>query len=189
MIQNTNIKENMELISLMRIKDIWKIFVVINIASSILTLIFFGFDIFLNIQFAFISSFFIIIGSFIGYRNNILKQSEIFVDNPNNRDIIDDIDDKFDLYSDINENELSNEDIKQIVQNEKDKIKIKDSFLNTIKSFRATISIYRISGYIVLIIGFFYLNNHNLLNPIAYLCGFLIVPIMALIVNLKYIKS
>ena len=188
MILNINTKENMELIKLMRISDILKIFVSINIIASLFTFIVFGFEIFLNIQFAFISSFFIVVGSFIGYKNNILKQSEVF-SNASDRDIIDDIDDKFDLYGEINEHELSDEDIKQIIQEEKDKIKIKDSFVNTIKSFRATTSIYRISGYLVLIIGFFYLNNHNLLNAIAYLLGFLIVPLMALIVNLKYIKS
>ena len=174
----------------MKISDIFKIFVIINIVASIMTIVLFDFVILLNLQIAFFSSFFIVIGSFIGYRNNILKQSEDFiVKDANDRDVIDIIDDKFDLYGEINENELSNDDIKKIVQDEKDKIKIKDTLSNTIKSFKATTSIYRITGYVILVVGFFFLNNNHFLNPIAYLLGFLIVPIMALFMNLKYIKS
>ncbi len=174
----------------MKISSILEIFIGINIASSIFAMVFFGFDVLLNLQVAFFSSFFIVLGSFIGYRKNILKQSEEYIiKSENERDVIDAIDDKFDLYGEINENELSDEDVKEIIKEERKKQNIKDSLTNTMKSLSSATSIYRIMGYVLLVIGFFFLNNNQLLIPIAYLLGFLIVPIMALIVNLKYIKS
>ena len=103
--------------------------------------------------------------------------------------MIDAIDDKFDLYGEINENELSDEDVQEIIKEERKKQNTKDSLTNTMKSLRSATSIYRIMGYVLLVIGFFFLNNNQLLIPIAYLLGFLIVPTMALIVNLKYIRS
>lgn len=174
----------------MKIRTILEIFIGINIISSMLAMVFFGFDVVLNLQVAFFSSFFIVLGSFIGYRKNILKQSEEYIiKSENERDTIDAIDDKFDLYGEINENELSDEEVKAIIKEEKKKQNIKDSLTNTMKSFSSATSIYRITGYVLLVIGFFFLNNNQLLIPIAYLLGFLIVPIMALVVNLKYIKS
>jgi len=174
----------------MKISTILETFLAINIISSVLAMVFFGFDVVLNLQVAFFSSFFIVLGSFIGYRKNILKQSEDFIiRDENEKDVIDAIDDKFDLYGEINENELSDEEVKEIIKEERKKQNIKDSLTNTMKSLSSATSIYRIMGYVLLVIGFFFLNNNQLLIPIAYLLGFLIVPIMALIVNLKYIKS
>ena len=174
----------------MKIRAILEIFLAINIISSVLAMVFFGFDVVLNLQVAFFSSFFIVLGSFIGYRKNILKQSEDFIiRDENEKDVIDAIDDKFDLYGEINENELSDEDVQEIIKEERKKQNIKDSLTNTMKSLSSATSIYRIMGYVLLVIGFFFLNNNQLLIPIAYLLGFLIVPIMALIVNLKYIRS
>ncbi|MCI0501783.1 MAG: hypothetical protein L0Y61_08590 [Epsilonproteobacteria bacterium] len=174
----------------MKIRAILEIFIAINIISSIVAMVIFGFDVVINLQVAFFSSFFIVLGSFLGYRKNIIKQSdEYIIKSENERDVIDAIDDKFDLYSEINENELSDEDVKDIIKEERKKQNIKDSLTNTMKSLSSATSIYRIAGYVLLVIGFFFLNNNQLLIPIAYLLGFLIVPIMALVVNLKYIKS
>ena len=56
----------------------------------------------------------------MGYRKNIIKQSdEYIIKSENERDVIDAIDDKFDLYSEINENELSDEDVKDIIKEER----------------------------------------------------------------------
>lgn len=174
----------------MKIKEIVTFFLLINGVASVIAIVLFDFVIFLNLQMAFLSSLFIVLGSFIGYRKNILKQSEDFiVRSENERDVVDGIDDKFDLYGEINENELTQEEIQQIVKDEKKKISIKDSLSNTMKSFSSATSIYRIFGYLFLVFGFFYLNNNQFLNPLAYLCGFLIIPIMALVVNFQLTKK
>ena len=171
----------------MKISDILKIFISLNIIFSIFGIVFLGLNGLINLQIAFFSSIFIVLGSFYGYRNNVLKQVDNYNLDIKDKDAIDKIEDRFDLYSEINEKEdLSDEEIKAILKEEKEKIKTKDTIKNTLKTISAATSIYRIIGYILLIMGFFFLNNNQILNPIIYLLGFLIVPIMALIINYKY---
>jgi len=45
-------------------------------------------------------------------------------------------------------------------------------------------SLYRIFGYVGLIIGFFYLRNNDFLHIYSYILGFLIVPISALFITI-----
>lgn len=174
----------------MKISDLIKIFFALNVIFSSVGIIFFGINGFINLQVAFLSSFFIVVGSFIGYRKNIIKQSENYIiKDQHERDTVDLIDDKFDLYGEINESELTDEDVKNIISEEKKKQNIKDSLANTMKSFGAATSIYRIVGYFLLVFGFFGLKNNQILDPIVYLIGFLIVPIIALVVNFKISKE
>ena len=70
----------------------------------------------LNTQVAFISSLFITIGSYLGYKKNIEKRvinHQVDIDDP---DAIDKIDDHFDLYTEykIDEKELTKEEVKDI---------------------------------------------------------------------------
>jgi len=135
----------------------------------------------LNTQIAFFSSLFIIIGSYIGYKNNIQKQlDEQNYTQDNTPDTIDKIDDQFDLYSsEINEEIIENPTKQQIKEAMKP---IKQNHIKNLKqSFSAIGSIYRIVGYIGLVIGFFYLRNNHFLDIYSYFFGFMIVPISALI--------
>jgi len=146
-----------------------------------------------NTQIAFASSLLITIGSYLGYKRNIEKRIEnidtkALVDTP---DTIDKIDDKFDLYSedDINNEELSKEQVQEIYQEEKQKLKQQSNVKNTFRSLGATSSLYRLFGYGSLILGFFYLNNNQLLEPISYLIGFIIVPVAVLATKLVIKES
>jgi hypothetical protein len=136
----------------------------------------------LNTQVAFISSLFITIGTFLSYKKNIerrLSSLEISKQLNNDRDKIDEIDDPYDLYTEyeeIPEEELTPEKIKEIISDEKSKVK-KNSFKNTIFSATGFISVYRVLGYGTLILGFFALNNNKLFLPIAFIIGLAIVPI------------
>jgi cytochrome c biogenesis protein CcdA len=107
------------------------------------------------------------------------------------RDKVDEIDDPFDLYSQdiepIKEEELTPEKIKEIIKEEKTKVK-RNSFKNTLFSAGGFVSIYRLLGYGILIFGFFALNNNNLFLPIPFLIGLGIVPIAVLLTKLV-IKS
>jgi hypothetical protein len=162
------------------IKKFVKVFLIVDIGVVLFCLLQGDTIWLLNTQIAFFSSLLITIGSYLGYKRNIEKRVnnsnvEDYIDTP---DTYDKIDDKFDLYSEINEQkELSKEDIQEIIQDEKQKLKSQSSIKNTIKSFGGASSIYRLFGYGSLIVGFFYLNNNGLLEPISYLIGFLIVPI------------
>ncbi len=143
----------------------------------------------LNTQVAFISAMAITIGSFLGYQRNIQKRIESI--NPNEtsslepRDKIDEIDDPYDLYGEINEQqEFSASEIKSIIQEEKKKVK-QNSFKNTLFSATGFASLYRLAGYALLVFGFFALNNNGLLHVFSYLIGLFVVTIATLMINIS----
>ena len=165
------------------LKQFAKVFLIVDLVVVIFCLIQGEMLWLLNTQVAFFSSLLIVIGSYFGYKRNIEKR----IDNSDlsnlkdTPDTYDKLDDKFDLYSEINEEEdLSKEKIKEIIVDEKQKLKNQSNIKNTIKSFGGASSIYRLFGYVTLVIGFFYLNNNQLLEPVSYLIGFIIVPVATL---------
>ena len=135
----------------------------------------------LNIEIAFISSLIITFATFYSYKKNVLKsipnEIEKYNDNP---DIIDKIDDPYDLYSsEIDETIYENPTKEQILEAKKP---IKQNHIKNLKSsISSYTSFYRVGGYIFLVIGFFYLKNNHLLEVIAYLSGLIIVPISVLL--------
>lgn len=169
------------------IKSFAKIFIVIDLCIILYASIFETSYWLLNTQVAFLSSIFITIASFLSYKRNIngrLKNFDSTVQTKlEDRDKVDEIDDPFDLYSEdiepIPEEELTPQKIKEIIQDEKNKVK-KNSFKNTIFSAGGFLSVYRVIGYGVLIFGFFALNNNNLFLPIPFMIGLGVVPIGAL---------
>jgi len=140
----------------------------------------------LNTQVAFLGSLFVTIASFLSYKKNVDNRvSNLDLSKQlkgENRDKIDEIDDPFDLYSqneEIPEDQLTTEKIKEIIQEERSKVK-RESFKNTIFSMGGFVSIYRILGYATLVFGFFALNNNKMLLPIPFLLGLAIVPLSVL---------
>ena len=159
-----------------------KVFIILDLCLIFYSLLFQNNLWFLNAQVAFISSLFIVIASFLSYRKNIqnrLSNLDLTQINQNeDRDKIDEIDDPYDLYTEYNEipeNELTNEKIKEIINDEKSKVK-RNSFKNTLFSASGFLSIYRVFGYGILIFGFFALNNNKIIFPIAFIIGLSIVP-------------
>lgn len=195
MIQDMPTEQNMEINLLMmkinqEIIKFAKVFIVLDLCIFIYALIFQNKLWLLNTQVAFISSLFIIIASFISYKKNIQSRLQNFdysnISKNEDRDKIDEIDDPYDLYSEyeeIPENELTAEKIKEIINDEKSKVK-RNSVKNTIFSASGFLSIYRILGYIILIFGFFALNNNKIFIPIAFIIGLGIVPLGVLISKL-----
>lgn len=160
-----------------------KVFVCIDLCVIIYACIFQDFLWVLNIQVAFISSLFITIASFLSYKRNIKNRISNLdlshVNETQDRDKIDEIDDPYDLYTEyeeIPEEELTTEKIKEILNDEKSKVK-KNTFKNTLFATGGFLSIYRILGYAILIFGFFALNNNSIFLPLAFIIGLGIVPI------------
>lgn len=161
-----------------------KVFIILDLCIILYSFIFQNNLWFLNTQVAFFSSLFITIASFLSYRNNIQNRlSNLDLTKSNNqfedRDKIDEIDDPYDLYTEyeeIPESELTPEKIKEILNNEKSKVK-RNSFKNTLFSASGFLSIYRVLGYGILVFGFFALNNNNIFIPIAFIIGLGIVPL------------
>ena len=141
----------------------------------------------LNSQIAVVSSIAVTLGSYYGYKKNIDKRVETHENFDDNYDEIDKMDDQFDLYSpdipDINiKQEITKEQIKEEIKKNKETLK-KNNVKNLYRSLSAVSSLYRLGGYVILILGFFFLNNNGNLHIFSYLGGFLIVPLFALATN------
>lgn len=167
-----------------------KVFLVLNLCLTVYAIIFQNSIWLLNIQVAFFASLFVTIASFLSYRKNIknrlLNTEENTKVSSDERDKIDEIDDPYDLYSEyeeVSESELTPEKIKEIITEEKKRVK-QNSLKNTLFSAGGFVSIYRVLGYGFLIFGFFALNNNKIFIPIAFIVGLGIVPIGVLISKL-----
>ncbi|MFA5232778.1 MAG: hypothetical protein WC390_00120 [Sulfurimonas sp.] len=145
-----------------------KIFAVIEFLILLSALI--KFEFFINLQVAFLSSFFIIVGSAFAYKR-VIKNQVALENVEEKRDVLDEIEDPYELYEEFpKESDL---DLKAIVKEEKKKIKILN--LREIKKgARAGVSLYRLVPYLFLIIGFIALKNNALLDISIYLPSLLI---------------
>ena len=132
----------------------------------------------INSQLAFLSSLLISVSSFFAYRKNVLsklKKGDIPI--TDERDELDKIDDKFDLFSE-EEEERSPQEISRIIKEEKRKRKgFKNTLLSLKTSLPSFLSPLRFLAYLFLIGAFFYLNRHHLLNVFAFLSGLFVVPL------------
>ncbi len=160
-----------------------KVFFILDLCLVSYSLIFQSSLWLLSSQVAFFSSLFITIASFLSYKRNIENRLSTLDLTQNNegieRDKIDEIDDPYDLYTEykeIPEEELTPEKIKEILNDEKSKVK-RNSLKNTIFSASGFLSIYRVIGYVILLFGFFALNNNKIFVPIAFIIGLGIVPV------------
>ncbi len=178
----------------MMIKKFAKVFLIVDFGVIVFCVLSANYIWLLNTQVAFISSVIITIGSYLGYKKNIENRVQNSTDPAlisEDRDKIDEIDDPFDLYSEIKqtqEKELTVEEIKQILKEEKAKVK-RNSFKNTLFSASGFASIYRLVGYASLILGFFILKNNGLFDAYSYLAGLFVVTLSVLTSLFVYRKD
>ena len=135
----------------------------------ILASYFYSFEFFINLQIAFLSSFFIIIGSMFAHRKMVTRQVDAKIVEEK-RDLLDDIEDPHELYDDepINNAPVEELDLKEIVKEERKKIKTFS--LKTMKEgSKASLSSLRLVPYLFLILGFIALKNNEFLNIAIYL--------------------
>ena len=167
-----------------QVKDFAKLFLLLDFCLIIYSVIFENYHWLLNAQVAFVASLIITLGAYYSYKRNINNRLSNMKDSKeeyinDERDKIDEIDDPYDLYSEYKEipkEELTPEKIKELLKEEKSKLK-KDSFKNTLFSASGFISIYRLAGYAFLIVGFLALNNNGIFIPMAFLIGLGVVPV------------
>lgn len=134
----------------------------------------YSFEFFINLQVAFASSLFIILGSAFAYRKMV--QTQVQADSfEDKRDLLDDIEDPHELYDEepINEAPVEELDLKEIVKEERAKIKTFN-----VKSMKhgakGSISIFRLVPYLFLVLGFIALKNNDLLSIAIYLPSLLV---------------
>lgn len=144
---------------------------------------FYSFEVFINIEIGFLSSLFVILGSSFAYKKMVKTKIESdMIDEK--RDLLDEIEDPYELYDDEPINEASEDelDLKQIVKEER--AKIKTFSVDSIKhGARGSVSMFRIIPYIFLILGFIALKNNNLLDISIYLPSLLIGIVIGSIIS------
>lgn len=188
MTQDTLIEQNTVICQKMTtIKNFAKFYLILDAIVIVVCIVSNNYLWLLNTQVAFISAMAITIGSFLGYKRNVENRVEGMDKNipitNEPRDTIDEIDDPYDLYGEINEQEeFTTQEIKTIIDEEKKRVK-QNSFKNTIFSATGFASLYRLLGYAILIFGFFALNNNGLLHVFSYVVGLVSVTIATLIIN------
>ena len=133
-----------------------------------------SFEFFINLQIAFLSSFFVIVGSTFAYKRMVI--SEVDANNIDyKRDFLDELEDPHELYDDepINNAPAEELDLKEIVKEERKKIKMLN-FKDAKKGFKAGVSFYRLVPYLFLVLAFIALKNNDLLAVSIYLPSLLI---------------
>lgn len=133
-----------------------------------------SFTFYINLQVAFLSSLFVILGSSYAYRKMVITQVDT-KSYEDKRDILEDIEDPHGLYDDepINNAAVEDLDLKQIVKEEK--AKIKTLSVESMKhGVRGASSLLRLVPYLFLILGFIALENNEMLDIAIYLPSLLL---------------
>lgn len=142
----------------------------------------------LNSQIGALSAMAVAMGSYVGYRSSVKKQVHKFEGMiADERDMLDKIDDTYDLFDEeeINYEEISSEEAKNIFKEEKEKLKKKSTIKNLALSFKSIFSPLRVAGYILLVIGFFWLEGNSNLKIVPYFLGLSILPISSIVTAFK----
>ncbi|MBL0709245.1 MAG: hypothetical protein JJW00_09365 [Sulfurimonas sp.] len=140
----------------------------------------------INTQVAFICSMIIVFASFLSYRGMIekrLENGEI----PEQRDELDKIDDKYELFSEdenIEEKELSKEEFVALYKKERKKNSgIKQSFANLLQSGGGVFNPFRLLAYAFLCVAMLFLIRNELFSAIPFLVGIGAVPVSSMVLG------
>lgn len=172
MMTNTNLK-------------MFKTLVVLDIVLAVASIIFFDIKTLWSTQLGFVSSTLVMLASMMAYKRMVNTRVEhTVVTYDDSRDVIDHLEDPYDIYSeDIVEDE--EKDFGEVVKEERKKLKNSRTLYQTLKDTKAALSVYRLGAYIVLILGFLYLNRHGLLHIPSYILALGIPPVVIVGMLLK----
>ena len=151
-------------------RKILTVLVTVDLLLLIISLIFFDIKVVYNTQIGYITSTLVMVASIVSYRRMVnarVKHNIVTMDD--SKDVIDKLEDPYDLYSeDVIDDE--EKDFAKTVKEEKKKLKEnRRTVFQTIKDTKAALSIYRLGAYAVLILGFLYLNRHDMLHIPSYI--------------------
>ena len=121
------------------------------------------------------------LGSMLSYRSMVKSRLNLEVVPEDNRDTLAKIEDPYDLFEDEVEEKDGEKTLKEVVEEERKKLKkSRRSVWQTTKDAKASFSLYRLGAYLLLIFGFFYLNNNKLLDIFPYLLS-LFIPTLVIV--------
>lgn len=161
--------------------NVLKAFVIADVVLIVTSIIFFDIKVLWNTQIGFLSSALVMLASMKSYKRMVdtrVEHNIITIDD--SKDVIDKLEDPHDLYSEeIVEDEEA--DLVETVKEEKQRLKAnRRSLGQTLKDTKAALSLYRLGAYIILILGFLYLNRHGLLHIPSYLIA-LTIPMVLMV--------
>jgi len=159
---------------------ILKALAIVDIIVILISIIFFDIKMLWNTQIGFISASLVILASMKSYQRMVDARVEhgiITIDD--SKDVIDKLEDPYDLYSEevIEEEEKS---LVEVVKDERKKLKDSRSLIQILKDTKAALSVYRLGAYAILILGFLYLNRHELLHIPSYILA-LSIPMLVVV--------
>jgi len=161
--------------------QILKALAIADIVLILISVIFFDIKILWNTQIGFISASLVMLASMKSYKRMVDARVELnIITMDDSRDTIDKLEDEHDLYSEeIVEDESV--DMLDAVKDEKSRMKKNRRTLSeTIRDTKAALSLNRIGAYVILVLGFFYLNRHGYLMAPAYILA-LTVPMLVVV--------
>lgn len=148
-----------------------KALAIVDVVIILTSVIFLDVKVLWNTQIGFVSASLIMFASMRSYRRMIdarVEHNIITIDD--SKDVIDKLEDPYDLYSEEVMEATEEKDLKEVVKEERQKLKAsRRSLGQTLKDTKAALSVYRLGAYIILILGFLYLNRHDLLHIPSYL--------------------
>lgn len=159
-----------------------KALIIVDFGIIVLSLIFFDIKVLWNTQIGFVSASLVMFASMRSYRRMVdarVEHNIITIDD--SKDVIDKLEDPYDLYSEEVVEEVEEKDLKEVVKEERQKLKASSRSLGqTLKDTKAALSIYRLSAYIILILGFLYLNRQGLFHIPSYILA-LSIPMLVVV--------
>jgi len=137
----------------------------------------------INSQVAYLSSSLIMLASMKSYKNMVSNALDAGAVTDDGRDTLDKLEDPYDLYDEVQENN-EEKTLVEVVKEERANLKKSSrSIWETTKDAKASFSFYRLTAYIFLVLGFFYLNSNQILELIPYL-SFLAIPLFVVVFTL-----
>ena len=130
----------------------------------------------INSQLAFLSSLLVTLASYFSYKRVIEKRVALEAESFDDRDMMDKIDDPYDLYGEeiVEDTE---KDFQEVIKEERAKVtSVKQTGINLAKTAAGAFSPFRLGSYLFLFMAFLYLVNNHLFYIWAYVSGLFVVP-------------
>lgn len=140
----------------------------------------------INTQMAFIPSSLVMFGSMLSYKSMVQGRLDAGAIPDDERDTLDKLEDPYDLYDENLKKDSEDKTLVEVVKEERQNLKkSRRTIWQTTRDSKASFSIYRISAYLLLVFGFFYLNNNQILDIPIYLLSLAIPSIVIVTVFMR----
>jgi len=155
--------------------------VAVDVLLLLLVILFFDIKALYSTQIAYLTATTVMIASLLSYKRMVAARVvHNIITTDDSKDVIDRLEDPYDLYSeDIPQDE--EKAFAEVLKEEKQKLREnRRSIFQTIKDTKASLSVYRLGAYGLLILGFMYLNRQGLLDIPSYIFS-LALPFIVLV--------